>query len=167
MNLLDAELTSLKLINNQTKQMEQINTRDNYYSNVSENMRALLESQGYTCVYSGTKYGYINQILNRYIELNTSPNDRNSLNAMNSSSWGLVKAYIMYLNHEDRVRLVQTEPEFIETNPLTNQEIQYIRNRAGVVVYDDVTDNSFVVRNFINLISNNEYVNFMNWMCSF
>lgn len=147
--------------------MEQINTIDNYYSIVSENMRTLLESHGYTCAYSGTKYGYISQILNRYTELNTSPNEPHTLNPMNSSSWGLAKAYIMYLNHEDDVNGVQTEPGFIETNPLTNQEIQYIRNRAGVVVYDDVSDRSFGIFNFIQLIGQNEYNNFMNWMRSF
>ncbi len=146
--------------------MDHIYIDNNIVNEIPEQFRTELIRQGYPIPYSGTKYGYIYGILNRYIELNSNQNQIMVFDVRNSSTWGLAKAYIMYLRATDRTD--QIDQIYLDNNPLTPEEVQYVSGRTGVVIYNNNNDNdnimSFGIRDFIRLIGQNELAEFANWM---
>ncbi len=152
--------------------MEHIEIDNNIVNEIPEQFRTELIRLGYPIPYSGTKYGYIYGILNRYIEVNINnndnPNENFVFNVRNSSTWGLAKAYIMYLRATDRTD--QIDEIYIDNTPLTPEEVQYVSGRSGVVIYNNNDDDnimSFGIRDFIRLIGQNELTEFTNWMLNY
>lgn len=118
----------------------------------------------YLIPYDGTKYGFMTSFLTRYMELHTNPTNPHPFNAKNSTTWGLAKAYLMYLNSVD-VENRRTIPDtYIQTDVLTHDEIRYLSGRGGVIVYDDLSDRTFGVRDLISFIDPEDYSNFLTWM---
>jgi hypothetical protein len=148
--------------------MEHITIDNNIINNIPEFFRTEILRLEYPVIYSGTKYGYINGILNRYIQLKSSPNEHVEFNARNSSSWGLAMAYLMYLNQTD-ARTDQMNDTYIVGTPLSVEEVHYISGRHGVVIHSGSENNfrTFGIRDFIRLIGENELQNFINWMYTY
>ena len=118
----------------------------------------------YNIFHTGTKYGFMTSFLSRYMELHTDSSDPQPFNARSSTTWGLAKAYLMYLNSVD-VQNRRTIPDtYIQTDVLTHEEIRYLSGRTGVLTYDDLLELSFGIRDIIKFIDPDDYLNFVRWM---
>ncbi len=118
----------------------------------------------YNIFHAGTKYGFMTSFLVRYMELHSDPSNPQPFNARSSTTWGLAKAYLMYLNSVD-VQNRRTIPDtYIQTDVLTTEEIGYLAGRGGVMFYDELTDRSLGIRDLIRFIDPEDYLNFIRWM---
>ncbi len=93
----------------------QIQNDVNSYLN---NFKEELEKIEYQKEFSGSKYEYINMILNTYIESKS----KTELSVYSSTSWGLAKAYMMYLNERDRIMGIDT-PEKYKIKGISKKDI--------------------------------------------
>ncbi len=137
-------------------------------SNVPNYLWNLLVEKGYSSYldnFIGTKYEWANGILTKFIENNVV----DTFNPRNSTSWGLLNAYIMFLNQRDVLSNNPIPDTYILTNKISNQDLGYLSVRKGVFI-SSVFNNSeinYSVRDLISWISDNEFNDFNNWLITF
>ncbi len=137
-------------------------------SNIPNYFWNFLDENGYSYYldnFTGTKYEWINGILSKFIENNVVE----TFNPRNSTSWGLITAYIMFLNQRDILANNSIPDTFILTNKISNQDLGYLSVRNGVFI-SSVFNNSeitYSVRDLIGWISVNELNDFNNWLRTF
>ncbi len=144
--------------------MDNLEIDNKKYSRIPSEFRRQMTEQGYQIEYSGTKYGFMTSFLAQFVTNNFDQIDPEEITAKSSTSWGLAKAYLMYLNYVD-VQNRRTIPDtFIQTDVLTHDDIRYLSGRGGVLFYDEFSETSYSVRDLIRLIGHEEYLDFLRWM---